>query len=391
MFGVTSLPFLSYEAAFLYQIAIDFQLTAPMPLEAVTCCRLRRIRPDVAVDERFGSFAAAFGLVLAGVKLKDDLKDRKGWIPRVLWWKYRKQVDRAKRHFEIVAPGLIQRLQACVEQHSALEAAEVRPSLEQTLKPSGEGFSLVFRAVADVFAGPGANGNLSDLGDVFSQIGRHIGQALIAWDCAVDYESDKVHGQFTPLNSTDDVAWAFDVCRRELAAAAWLCPVTSVSRSVISGVLQKVQTRQRSVASVCSATRLERWGLIRQKGYAYARCDGCEVLCIGAECLNCCAAGTDLGVCFAPNFGCCNTTPAKVSSGSPATTSEKAETTPTSSQYPMWIGRDAVTDGALSPVGFVWIDGRRVPAKLKSGDFLASQSNVRVVSVDEFGLTVVRH
>ncbi len=56
MFGLTSLPFLSYEATFLYQLAVDTKLIPALSSDAPECCRLRRLQnpeqqPDVAVAE----------------------------------------------------------------------------------------------------------------------------------------------------------------------------------------------------------------------------------------------------------------------------------------------------------------------------------------------------
>lgn len=71
LYGLTSLPFLSYEATFLYRLAIDFKLLPELPQSAAECCRLKRLgNADNAPDFQAASFAATFGVVLAGINCR---------------------------------------------------------------------------------------------------------------------------------------------------------------------------------------------------------------------------------------------------------------------------------------------------------------------------------
>ena len=43
LFGLTALPFLSYEATFLYQLAIDLHLPPELDTNSPVCCLLKRL------------------------------------------------------------------------------------------------------------------------------------------------------------------------------------------------------------------------------------------------------------------------------------------------------------------------------------------------------------
>ena len=404
LFGGTSLLFLSYEAAFLYQLATDLELNVRLPEESVTCCRLRKLQGNYHLDRTLGEFSATFGLILAGVKLQDDLLDSNRWFNHLLWWKYRRQVTYAKNLLETGSPGLLSLLSSCIERHTKLEKQVPAPTLEELVVPTGDGFSAVFQAAGKLISPAEQDLSAPDLGEAFAAIGRHVGQAIIAWDCAVDFDYDRLQRQFTPLTSLGDVQSAFDMCQRELVRAAWLCPTGSVSQDVLNSVLQRVQARQAGPARICNPTLMERWGFLRQRGSAYARCDGCEALCLFAECASCLASvpGSDPGsnrvgpgccegaTCLCPDRSC------QPQSGSTKSSPfvPQSESTSTAAApkpiYEQFVGRKAVTVGALSPVGFVKIDGNRIPARADSGEFIEQNTDVRILSADGFGVTVKR-
>ncbi len=75
-FGVSSLLFHSYESILLYVLAVDAGACPAPPRTAVTCCRLRH-RPDnwPGFDTELAKFCSHFALLLAAVKLDDDVRD----------------------------------------------------------------------------------------------------------------------------------------------------------------------------------------------------------------------------------------------------------------------------------------------------------------------------
>src|SRR5688500_2547216 len=75
LYGISSLPLLSYEAVFLYVCAIDAGLCPGPPAGAPRCCRLRTSLNLPAADLPIAEYCASFGLLLASIKLDDDVRD----------------------------------------------------------------------------------------------------------------------------------------------------------------------------------------------------------------------------------------------------------------------------------------------------------------------------
>ncbi len=391
-FGVASLPFLSYEATFLYQLGIDFELIAAMPECAPQCCRLRRIgRNDDRHDRLAATFASAFGMLLAGVKLDDDVKDSGRWFNRLAKWKYRKAVAASKRILGDLSDGLPAHISSVIERHAELEASGC-DELEVYCKPTADGFGEVFRSFAAAIG-------RKDAGSVrtFAEIGRNLGAAIIAWDCAVDFQKDLVKGEYNPLSGEEDVRRSFDHCLLQLSQLGWLLPDGSTSVDVVASVCERV--RQRRINKTDHPVKtMERWGFIRQKGKAYARCDGCEALCMVGECCECaggageaavgcgeCGVGNGCGCPCLEGLLCC-------SEGGPCADAGKSTQQTSDNDKPSafeWChGKEGVVDDGLNPSGFVLIGAERVPAKSASGKLLEAGVQCRVVRTDPFGVAV---
>src|SRR5687767_4254694 len=90
-YGVTSLPFLSYEAVLVYLLAVDAGLCPPPPASTPRCCRLRSSRAlQQAADAAFGQYCSALGMLLAAIKLDDDVRDGGSLGSKLLRWKFRR-------------------------------------------------------------------------------------------------------------------------------------------------------------------------------------------------------------------------------------------------------------------------------------------------------------
>lgn len=392
LYGLTSLPFLSYEATFLYQLAVDSTTIPALSDNAPECCRLRRLQnpaqqPDVIVAE----FCASFGVLLAGIKLQDDAEDHGRWYNRIALWKYKEQVRSASLHLEQVCPGMTEQIQAVLRMHQQLETSRSDTSIEEYCRPTGEGFALLFRSLATLVHGPC---------ELFESIGRHIGHAIISWDCAVDFHRDQIYGEFNPLKSAVEVDDSLRFCLLELAKLGWTLPAeTSACSNVIYSVSRRVYSRlHRTDKHICRTSLLERWGLVRAKGYQYARCDGCEAICAVAECSECgCAAvqGAAEGAacCLSDSVGasCCDPI-CCWGSGCGSTEEKKKEGThPVTAQpslYEQFHGREGITYGDLNPQGYVMIDEQRLPGRADGGSYIADGTKVRVVKTDPLGVTV---
>jgi hypothetical protein len=383
MFGLTSLPFLSYEATFLYQMAVDIRLIPALTEEAPECCRLRSLKnPEQQPDKAVAEFCAAFGMLLAGIKLRDDVDDHGRWHNRIAMWKYAKQVLAASHYLEGVCPGLTEQVQRIVRQHQQAETPGTSISIEKYCQPTGNGFALLFRSLAELTDGPC---------QLFDSIGRHVGHAIISWDCAVDFHQDQIYGEFNPLKNAAEADDSLRFCLLELARLGWALPAEdSVCSKVIHSVSRRVHSRlHRTDQHVCRTSMLERWGLVRAKGYQYARCDGCEGLCAVAECSECgCAAiqGTAEGASCCCDPACC-----WLGGNGPINQAKNGTVHPVTSQpslYEQFHGREGVVYGDLNPQGYVMIDQQRLPARADGSSWIADGSNVKVVRTDPLGVTV---
>lgn len=388
LFGLTALPFLSYEATFLYQLAIDFGLLPAVAETSPECCRLRRLpKDDSQSDKTSATFAAAFGMLLAGVKLNDDLQDSGRWYNRLARWKYRKQIQHANDLIENLAPGTLQQIENAVQAHSILESSAPVPMQEYS-SPTAEGFAAVFRGFAQLEQHNAA----AELVETFADAGEHIGRAIIAWDCAVDFEKDRIRGHYNPLRDEADVQNSFDVSLLELARLGWRLPEQSACSNVIASVTARIRPQRKRPVRQQPARLLERWGLVRERGYAYARCDGCEILCAGVECLECLGGAGETMACCGPGscdgILCCADARDCTSNASQTPNESKAEVAD-AGPYERYHGKEGITSGDLNPAGYVLIDEERIPAKTASATYLPDNTSIRVLRTDPFGVTVV--
>ncbi|MCA9084744.1 MAG: hypothetical protein KDA81_11840 [Planctomycetaceae bacterium] len=396
LFGLSALPFLSYEATFLYQTAIDFLVLPPLPSDSAQCCRLKRLSA-VETERQLvtGRYAATFGLLLLGVKLQDDVQDSGRWHHHLLHRIYRQRISAAEGLLTDIAPTAMLTVRNAIERHSQMERESPSIPIEQYAQPTGDAFAAIFQGLAEKTAPSD-----STVMESFSHIGRHLGHAIIAFDCAVDFEHDRIRGEYNPLPDHAACRKALQVCQMELSRLGWMLPSQSTGAVVVASVAERIRRRMSGPPVEDSCRRLERWGVVREHGYTYARCDGCDVACVGGECCGdigaaiaapdcagrfCCEVAGD--GCF--HFGCnrdrnhgCHSTKVPTS-------------TPINSAYADWPyreyhGRHGKTVSALTPTGFVEIDGERIPAKSMGGEFMEAELPVKVTYTDSFGVGVIR-
>lgn len=387
-FGLTALPFLSYESAFLYQVACDLGEIPHPDANAPKCCRLKRLPTSQLADEYVGTFCAAFGVVLAGIKVEDDVRDAGRIGNRLVQWKLRRQVKTARQILSGVTVqssnfNLTDAIDATVSDHVRLETRQ-GVSLAEYVRPTGGGFARVFQSL------PHASDRRR-----LSEIGEAVGQAIIAWDCAVDFERDRIKGEYNPLSSRAEVMTAFDLCLLQLAIVGWKLPSGSVSGQVVASVSAKVRRRKVDTqrGKVETVRRLERWGLTRQKGFVYAKlecCCCCEAICEGAECLSCgaeaatCGSGGCGEACFCLECAPIGVCPDSGSGKKPASPNAAGSESP----YAHHVGTVTTTSGALNPAGYVIVDGERIPARTESAEFCDDEQMVEIIHADDFGVTV---
>ena len=236
-----------------------------------------------------------------------------------------------------------------------------------------------------------------DIVEKFGSLGQRLGPAIIAWDCAVDFQKDIVKGEYNPLTDEVDVRRSFDYCLLQLAEIGWLLPEGSTSAAVIASVSDRVRIRRNSNIEHPVKT-FERWGFLRQKGRAYAKCDGCDALCMAGDCCEClgggaeaaggcaeCGSATSCGCPCLDGFFCC-TDCGPCGQAQKSTQPTNASDQP--SAFAGFHGKEGFIDAPLNPGGFVQIDGERVLAKSASGNTIESGTRCKVVGTDPFGVTV---
>ncbi len=269
-YGLTSLGFLSYESVLLYLFALDAGKLTNADLPAYTCCRLRSLPPRTPPAQReVALFSASLGLLLAHVKVTDDIRDRGSLGARLFRWALRRRFRTAFDYFERLDGQFARRVEQFIIGHLALEKAGPELPLEDYVRPTAEAFGYVFGLMARL---PG----LESRHELLTRLGEHVGAAIIAFDCAADWHKDRRRGEFNPLLDGDEsVQAALVSCRERLARAALECRLAFGAGSHTARALAGVCARIPSLCSPARAceevrasteTRLQGWGLVRRKG-----------------------------------------------------------------------------------------------------------------------------
>jgi hypothetical protein len=232
-YGLRSLPVLSYEAVFLYLVWLEASGAPLTALPQQGCCRLRRLRtlPDLD-DAAAGEFCASVGLLLAGVKLEDDRRDGGRLASRLGRRWLTAPIRRSAAYFERLDPGFGAAIGATIEAHLAIERSSRPVDLAVYARPTADAFGHVFRRLPGVGAARG---------DLLEDLGRHIGTAIIAFDCAIDWPRDRVTGSYNPLPGGPSLAGAIELARTELASAERACRVALGDASEAAAHLARVR------------------------------------------------------------------------------------------------------------------------------------------------------
>lgn len=413
--GLSALPMLSFEAVFLQTLATDVGWCDAPTADAPTCCRLRRQRAAAsAMTVEFERFSAAFGLLLVSIKLEDDIHDEGSWKARFMRWKLRSALSAARQFFSQLDPDFDDRIAAFLREHAALEQSRVRPTWHQYRLPTSNAFAYVFGLA-------GRLGNVSDAEgrcEWLSRIGAEVGSAIISFDCAADWESDRRRGLFNPLTDAQDVTEMLQQAELHLARAAWIAEervaVESISLRVLLAAYRRVSWQGSTSRRRSTWLRLaEQWGLRRQAGYAHAKCDCfCEGCCAGLECLggaadgaicaadgcaaaqscgggSCCCDACCCDACFVCMPNACVTEERRNASSkkNTNTSTDGSQTTEARSEFSHLIGLRGRVRSTLNPTGVVEINGRHYPAQSEAGT-IDEDEFVEVVAARTIGVVV---
>lgn len=144
-FGFESLPFLSYEAVFLYLFAVDVGESAGPTPSARSCCRLGTRRDVCDLTPELAEFCASFGLLLASIKLDDDVRDDRSWLAAWARWRLKRRFERLRAYFTQLDPHFERRMAAVLDAHEQNEQGRTTfSSLAEYARPTASGFAYLF-------------------------------------------------------------------------------------------------------------------------------------------------------------------------------------------------------------------------------------------------------
>jgi hypothetical protein len=258
----------------------------PCTLPNQVCCKLRTSKKlRHAPDGEIGRFCSAVSLILAATKLQDDIRDGGSLKARLFYWLLQKRVRAATRYLTAIDAKFDERINEFIRRHLEMEKTAASVGLEEYSKPTSEAFAYTFGLMAHV----------SDVmldKETLEELGRRVGAALIAFDCAFDWHCDKANGEFNPLPDKASIHAAIGFCQDQLVNAAQVCRRAFGSECQTSKVLLAVKENIVHAEPRTIYTNLrelfQQWGFIRQKGVVQLNSDCWTCLGIGCFCI-CCA------------------------------------------------------------------------------------------------------
>jgi len=215
-YGRLSLLFHSYESVFLYSFCIDAGMLTTGSLPAQRCCRLRRGRPLRGDNAEVGRFCSSASLLVASIKLEDDIRDVGSPKFRLFHRMLRSKFEKTFTYLSYLDNDVRAKIHNCVEEHMAFEAAGEGVPIRDYCRPTARAFSYIFGLMAEL---PGLHPRRSFL----ESVGELIGSAIVAFDCAVDWNRDQRTNEFNPLKTRADVQESAEYSRNCLLRAGHLC------------------------------------------------------------------------------------------------------------------------------------------------------------------------
>lgn len=412
-YGRLSTVFHSYEAVFLYSLAAESGIVLRPSESVATCCKLtRRINDNPLVGTEHGKFLAAFAMLLGGIKLKDDIQDDKSWAASIGHWFLKKPIRHSSEYFQTLDSEFSVRLAEILDTHIELE--QKRPDevdLNQFQKATSEGFGYLFGLFAETFI------DSREQQEVIREIGSCLGAAIIAFDCAIDWERDRRTGAFNPLQSREAANQAFFECKSKLAEICWqlrkLGHAEGVSISIIRDTfkgLERWKVKAPDSGSSVINSQVSKPRGIQRRRIALRRgdCDcccpldacsgGCEC---GGACSSCgdagggeccqvaaggpsCAPGCDV-CCFACD--CCHSTDSRTQRKGQRDSRRDARVGAGNEELG-FVGQIGQTVDPLNPSGVVRIGEEEFPAVSQDGAWIEAATAVIIVGHDNLGLKV---
>ncbi|MDO4550052.1 MAG: DUF5685 family protein [Planctomycetia bacterium] len=261
-YGLTALPFLSYEAVFLHALAVDLHWIStthiqkckpfsylPIPSQEISylsfLSRSKQenltLTPSTKTSAKIstnknptsktrqeylvGEFSSAFTLLLMATKMEDDIRDENSLLARAILAFYRQSILKSRRYFRTLDPFFDEKINTFISQHINLESIpfrevsseQITSLLQEYADPTAKTFAWIFQLFATQL---GAD---QETADWISEIGFSVGAALLLADCAYDWEKDLRHEEFNPVHTLPMSAQAYTVSQIFLKRLHDLC------------------------------------------------------------------------------------------------------------------------------------------------------------------------
>src|SRR5581483_5055464 len=126
----------------------------------------------------------SLGLLLASIKMSDDLRDGASLLVRLANWLLRGRFREAFDYFRRLDPDFEQRVNDLVAEHLRLERPGQHVPIEEYARPTARAFGYVFSLMGRL---PGMEAHTAAL----ETLGERVGTAIIAYDCAMDWHRDR--------------------------------------------------------------------------------------------------------------------------------------------------------------------------------------------------------
>jgi len=396
-FGVRASILISYEAVFLYQLAVDAGLVDSPAESTPTCCKLRNDWPNHwNVNPEAAEFASAFAILLARIKVEDDIRDSGTWLARGGNWFWAKAFRQSKDYFNKLDDRLIPEIDRLVDQHLDLEKLQFSGPPEEYAAPTANAFGVIFKSFASHVLKETTNKV-----DLFYRVGQAIGAGILLSDCVFDFRRDLRRGEFNPIQNSLQLPAYRLASLKAFSQAGWDCEQIAVNQSspIASQILRFGFTRIDQFNPALETAlvdnkfrvprRLHQWSSLRT-GFCDCDCGGCDCGgCDGGGCDGCGGGGCcDIdGSCTScgQNFCCFDAwfVDTKPSTKQPSIESLKPESI-MDAKIEDLVG---VADCPLNPTGYILVDGAIYPAKT-NGKFCDTGQQVRVISKSSFGFVV---
>ncbi len=426
-YGVLASALISYEAVFLYHLAIESGACSPPTANTPHCCRLRSDPTNRwNLDRELADFCSDFGLLLVQIKIEDDVRDSPSVVARTAQRLWKRKFGMAQQRLENVSPGLIKQINELVDKHLSFESSNNKQNssdrnanknlgIREYAQPTADSFRLIFESFGKLCEKRG--GDTKE----FGAIGEEVGRSILAGDCCMDFERDLERGEFNPLSNNEQKQDAISLSLQSLSRLGWACNDLAAKKSlsgmektsgesvlstVVASAFKRVSGLRESVAAPAEKyTSLKKYAALKfgaRGGFCDCDCGGCD--CGGCDCGGCdgdCGGCCDCGECCGsgafeywgesdphgnPCDLCCVDVCDNRSSTNKKKPKNKIENAPL---HEITQKTRGITVGPLNPTGVVLIEGEEKPAKSMSG-FIPDGTHVEVIKQDTFGLVVDR-